>query len=192
MPSSAVQVSNLADAIQRFQRVFSRLADGTAIQIGAQYLHEPGPGHAPKIVLVPDETPGGLGGPEVIGRGFALRWEHSCSVHVRAAESGDDADRLAGAYALAERAMVVFKNLDPGHIVLAPGGPRDNSPLRVPSGAGAGITFRVTYVRHVPQDPAVLRALRDFTPVSPSNPDQPAGDNGKEYVLSATADAERE
>ena len=106
-------------------------------------------------------------------------------------EPGDDAGRLEPAYVLAARVATVLKALDPAHSSATPGGPRDDSPQRVPGPGGADIVFRFTYVANIAQDPAILRAVRQVVSISPPNPDQPGGDTGNTFVVSAPAVAER-
>lgn len=189
MPSVAMPVSTLADVLRLFEAVFSFMGDGTPIMVGKQYLNEPGPGSAPRIVFVPDDR--GRFGPALkMNCGYTASWTHGCKVFVRGAEPGDDPGRLEPAYRLAARACDVLKGLDPGHIVLAPGNPREDSPLPV-DGPGADIAFEFSYQTNIPTDPAVLRALRQIVSVSPPNPDKPGGDTGNTIVVNASAVAER-
>ncbi len=112
-------------------------------------------------------------------------------MHVRGAEPGDDTGRFEPAYVLAARVAAVIKNLDPVHLKLLPGNPRDGSPLAV-DGPGAEIVFDFTFETNVAQDPAILSAIkRAITSVSPPNPDQPGGDNGKTYEIVTSTIGER-
>lgn len=190
MPSAAAQVSTLADVLRLVQHVFSLMGDGTPLMIAEQYLHEPGPGSAPRVVFVPNKT-GKLGPPLKLNAGYIASWTHGCEVYVRGAEPGDDPGRFEPAYALAGRVIDVIKALDPGHIVVAPGNPEDDSPLRVDSPPGADIKFTFTYATNIAQDPAVLRAVRLINSISPPNPDKPGGDTGNSFNVAALATAER-
>lgn len=190
MPSTAQPVSTMADVLRLVQAVFSFLGDGTPLLIGAAFLDEPGPGSGPRVVFVPDEN-GAFAPAQKIGAGYVASWAHGCTVYVRGVEPGDDAGRLEPAYVLAARVATVLKALDPAHISATPGGPRDDSPQRVPGPGGADIVFRFTYVANIAQDPAILRAVRQVVSISPPNPDQPGGDTGNTFVVSAPAVAER-
>lgn len=190
MPSQAMPVSTIADVIRLVQHVFSILGDGTPIMVGAQYLRETGPGSAPRVVFVPEET-GKFDAALKLNSGYVASWTHVCLVHVRGAEPGDDPGRFEPAHQLAARVVTILKNLDPGHIVLAPGNPRDDSPLPV-DGPGADIVFQFSYQTNIAQDPAVLRAIRTaITSVSPPNPDQPQGNSGQSITVSAAGAAGR-
>lgn len=188
MPGQA-QVSTLDDVLQRVRDVFQLMGDGTPIMIGAQYEREPGPSAPPRVAFIPDEQ-GRLGGVEKVSAGYIAKWLHGCRVRVLAAESGDDGSRATAAKRLAFRVIAVLKALDPGHIVLAPGNPRDTSALPV-DGPGVDITFTFTYEAHIPQEQAVLRAVKQLERVSPPDPDRPQGDTGKQIVLSVSAEADR-
>lgn len=183
------QVSTLDDVLQRVRDVFQIMGDGTPIMIGTQYEREPGPGAPPRVVFIPDEQ-GKLGAVEKVSAGYIAQWLHGCRVRVLAAESGDDGSRAEAAKRLAFRVIAVLKALDPGHIVLAPGNPKDTSALAV-DGPGVDITFTFTYVAHIPQEPAVLNAVKQLASVSPPDPDRPQGSTGKQIVVSMSADADR-
>jgi hypothetical protein len=191
MPSQAAEVSTLADVIRLFQRVYSQLGDGTPIMVGKAFLAEPGPGSPPRIVFVPEDGNGKFGPPLKMGPSYIASRTWTCDVAVRGAE-GDEAGRFEPTWAMAARALTVLKNLDPGHITVYPGKVRDDSPLAVGGAGGAGERFYFTYASNIAQDPAVLAAIKAcITSISPPNPDQPGGSNGKEYTVNAAPDAVR-
>lgn len=189
MPSVAQPVSTMSDVLRLVQQVFSLMGDGTPIMIGSQYLNETGPGSAPRIVFVPEDR-GTFEAVLKMNAGYTASWRHVCKVAVRGAEPGDDPGRFEPAYRLAARVCDVLKGLSPGNIVLAPGGPRDTSPLAVP-GPGADIAFAFAFSTNIATDPAVMRALRLIQSVSPPNPDKPGGDTGQTIDVTATATAVR-
>lgn len=191
MPTVAPNVSTLTDLLRLTERVFSLLGDGTPILIGAQYEHETGPGSAPRVLFIADDT-GALGPPTKLNAGYLASWSHGCRVRVRGAEAGDDAGRLEAAVRLAGRVMGVLKALDPGHVVLAPGGPKDSSPLRVDGAPGAEISFAFVYTTNIATEPEILRAVGQLTSISPPNPDQPGGSTGKTFVVGTTTPPDRE
>lgn len=186
MPSQPMPVSTLAVLIRLAERVLRELGDGTAVMVGRQYLVEPGPGSAPRIVFVPEDR-GRLDGALKVSAGYLASWSHVCQVSVRGAEPGDDSGRLEPAYQLADRVIQILKGLDPAHVVLAPGGPRDTSPQDVDGAPGVDVTFAFTYTRSVAQDPAVLKAIRKIQSVSPPDPDRPLGDTGQTFTVGAAA-----
>ncbi len=190
MPSVAQPVSTMADVLRLTQAVFSLMGDGTPLLFGDAHLEEPGAGNAPRVVFVPDED-GDFAPAQKIGAGYIATWSHGCTVYVRGVEPGDEAGRLEPAYVLAARVVAVVKNLDPGHITITPGRPKDDSPQRTPSPAGRDIVFRFTYAANLAQDPAVLRAVAQLTSISPPHPDKPGGDTGNTFVVAAVAIADR-
>jgi hypothetical protein len=188
MPAAAAQVSTLADVLRLAQAVFSLMGDGTPLLVGEQYLTETGPGSAPRVVFVPDKD--GKFAPALkINAGYIASWSHGCRVHVLGSDPGDDPGRFEPVYVLAARVTAVLKNLSPARIVLAPGNPKDDSPLGV--GATAGIAFSFTFQADLAQEPEVLRAIAQITSSSPPNPDKPGGDTGKTFSVSAAPTAER-
>lgn len=182
--------STLADVFRLVEVVFGLLKDGTPLMFGAQYRDEPGPGSALRVVFVPDDAgsfgPGSFGPAQKVSAGYSASWSHGCTVAVRGVEPGDDPRRFEPAYLLAARVADILKQLDPAHIVLAPGNPRDTSPLPVEGPSGAEITFAFTYTTNIPTDPAVLRAIAQIRSVSPPDPDRPGGDTGHTFVVNAT------
>ena len=177
-------VSTLADVIRRVQQLFSLAGDGTPILVGSKHLDNLGPGAAPRIVFVPDEE-GTLGGPLKVNMGYVASWTHGCAVHVLGVEPGDDEGRFEPAVALASRVVTALKTLDPAHLVLAPGRPKDASALKV-GAPGSVIAFSFSYQTNIAQDAAILAAAKQLVPVSPPDPARPEGDNGNGYTLSAT------
>lgn len=177
-------VSNLADVFRLVEVVFGLLKDGTPIMVGKQYRDEPGPGGPLRVVFVPDEF-GEFGPALKVSAGYCASWSHGCTVAVRGAEPGDDPRRLEPAYMLAARVADVVKQLDPGHITLAPGGPKDTSPLPVEGPSGSEISFTFTYTTNIATDPAVTKAIARIQSVSPPDPDRPGGDTGNTFAVIA-------
>lgn len=189
MPSAPQPVSSLGDVLRRVQRLFSELGDGTPILIGKQHMAEPGPGSPPRIVFVPDET-GRLGKASQANAGYLATWRRGCTVNVRGAESGEEAGTLDAADQLVARVVQVLKALDPSHLAIEGEGASENSPLPVEA-YGAGITFSFAYVANIPIDPATMRAARQLTAISPSDPDRPEGDTGKTFTVTTPSDPDR-
>lgn len=185
MGVQAAQVSTLADAVRLVQRLFSEAGDGTPIFVGAQHLDNLGPGFAPRIVFVPDEE-GELGPPLKLNAGYVASWTHSAAVTVLGVEPGDDEGRFEPAYLIASRVIEAVKALDPAHLTVGPGRPRDVSALKA-GGPGAAVRFTLTYARNIPKTAAIWRAAATLTAVSPPDVDRPEGSTGLEFDVSATA-----
>lgn len=177
-------VSTLADVFRLVSRLFSIAGDGTPLFFGKKHLDNLGPGSAPRIVFVPDEE-GTLGGPLKLNAGYVASWTHGCTVHVLGVEPGDEEGRFEPAYALAARVVTAIKALDPAHLVVAPGRPKDVSPLKV-GAPGSAIAFTFTFATNIAQDAAILAASKQLTPISPPDPDRPEGDTGLSFTLSTT------
>lgn len=178
-------VSTLADVFRLVSKLFSLAGDGTPLFFGSKHLDNLGPGAAPRIVFVPDEE-GTLAGPLKINAGYVASWTHGCTVHVLGAEPGDDEGRFEPAYALAARVVTAIKALDPAHLVVAPGRPKDVSALKV-GAPGSAISFTFTYATNIAQDAAILAAAKQLTAVSPPDADRPQGDTGNTFTLTTTA-----
>lgn len=174
--------STLADVFRLVEVVFGLLKDGTPLMFGAQYRDEPGPGSALRVVFIPDDS-GRFGPAQKVSAGYSASWSHGCTVAVRGVEPGDDPRRFEPAYLLAARVADILKQLDPGHVVLAPGNPRDTSPLAVEGPSGAEITFSFTYTTNIPTDPAVTKTIARIQSVSPPDPDRPGGDTGNTFTV---------
>ena len=178
-------VSTLADVFRLVSKLFSLAGDGTPLFFGLKFLDNLGPGSAPRIVFVPDEE-GSLAGPLKISAGYVASWTHGCTVHVLGVEPGDDEGRFEPAYALAARVVTAIKALDPAHLVVAPGRPKDVSPLKV-GAPGSAISFSFSYQTNIAQDAAILAAAKQLTAISPPDPDRPQGDTGNTFTLDTTA-----
>jgi len=185
MPSVPMPVSTLSDVLRRVQLLFSELGDGTPILIGKQHVSEPGPGSPPRIVFVPDER-GRLLSAQQLNSGYLAAWSHGCTVHVRGVDGGEEAGRLDAAVALADRVIQCLKALDPAHLAIEGEGPSEDSPLAVDA-YGGGIVFSFRFTRHTPSDPAVIRAARALTAISPPDPDRPQGDTGNSFSVTTPA-----
>lgn len=177
-------VSTLADVFRLVSKLFSLAGDGTPLFFGSKHLDNLGPGAAPRIVFVPDEE-GSLAGPLKLNAGYVASWTHGCTVHVLGADPGDEEGRLEPAYALAARVVTAIKALDPAHLKVAPGRPRDASPLKT-GAPGAVISFSFSYETNIAQDAAILAAAKQLTPISPPDPARPQGDTGTTFTLDAT------
>lgn len=190
MPALAQPTSTVDDALRLVREVYSLMGDGTPIQIGKQYLAEPGPAQRPPRIVLVAEEPGKLGPPIKGNAEMAGSWEHACQAHVFAAETGADDDRFTNVHALADRLLNVVKHLDPAHMKIAPGNPRDASPLSVDA-YGAAVSFSFTYARDIPNDLRVLAAIKQLTARGVVDPDRPTGGTSETLVPVLTEDPQR-
>lgn len=135
--------STLADVIGQIVEAFDAMGDATPIMVGRQYLENFGVGSPPRVLFVPE--PAGKV-TSAIEMGCVCAIEHSCSVYVRAAESGEDLQRFRNAYALADKVLACLAVAASGR--WAGGAYADSSPDG-DDGYGAEVTFSFTYKRDV-------------------------------------------
>lgn len=180
-----VPVSRLSDLLRLVADELGNAGDGTTYLVGKKYLAEFGAGSPPRVLFVP-EVRGKLGPATKLNAGYVASMTHACTVYVRGAEDGTDMGQFDAACGLGDRVMNALKMADPGHVTLAPGNPRDESPL--PDNAyGADVAFEFTYQRPVARDVAVLRP--GLTSISPPDPDRPQGGNGKTYTVPTSGES---
>jgi hypothetical protein len=143
--------SSLGDVMIQVRDVFSAAADATPVVVGKHYLEQRGVGSYPRVLFVPDLA-GSAGPPLEMGNAASVT--HSCDVHVRGPERGDDFERFRETYALADRVMSAIRRAASGRLVF--GAYRDGSATNVDDGAGAEIVFDFTYQRDVLHDTGVV------------------------------------
>ncbi len=142
--------STLIDVIGQVIDAFDAVGDATLIKVGARHLEQWGTGHGPRVVFVPD-PPGGGSIAKAQIHGNAASQIHACDVYVRAdEETTDDLERLKLAYALQDAVIDFIATAASGRV--AWGACSDDSPLRTPSGLGAGLSFSFTYQRDISHD----------------------------------------
>jgi hypothetical protein len=178
------RVSRLADFLRFFADKYSEVGDGIPILVGKKYLDQFGAGSPPRILIVPNAK-GRLGPAPKLNANYIAGWSQGATVYVRGAEDGTDLGYFDSAEMIAERVMNVLKNTDAGHVELAPGDPRDESPLPVDA-YGADVAFAFTYTRPVARDVAVWRAATSARAIP--DPDRPAGGNGKTFIVPTSAE----
>jgi hypothetical protein len=135
--------STLATMIGQVKDAFDAMGDATPIMVGARYLTE-GVGSPPRVVFVPEDRPGKLLPPLKMGN--AARMVHACSVYVRAAESGEDIERLSQAYALADLVIDCIETAGTGRIEWSE--VTNDCPTDVDA-FGAGLKFSFTFARDI-------------------------------------------
>jgi hypothetical protein len=187
--------SNLAVVLRAVKQAFHARGDTTTVMVGEHYAKNPqGLGSPPFVILVPE--PGGklkIGDAYETGR--AAGHKHVCDVIVRAAETGDDIDRLANVYAINDIVAGTVARICSGRWTPGDAVGDYPPPFTVDSGAGAQGCWGFTFDRDIemPQDVLALPASdEDETPAKPYA--QP-GETGTLDTLTGTetdADSEDE
>jgi hypothetical protein len=144
---SHAKPSTLADVLRQVTQAFDAFGDATPILVGRKYLEDFGAGSGPRVVFVPERSGGAMGDPQFMGDAASM--QHSCEVYVRAAESGDDLDRLAATYALSDLVTDCIETAAPGRITW--GRLDDDSPVDVDV-FGAGLKWTFFYERAILHD----------------------------------------
>jgi hypothetical protein len=135
--------STLADVIRQVVQAFDAFGDATPILVGKHYLTS-SVGIAARVVFDPEPSGGSIG---LQWLGDSFEFTHSCDVYIRAAESGDDLDRLKATYELADLVLDCIATATNGRIEW--GSVTGDSPTEVDVfGAGLKVSFR--YSRGVP------------------------------------------
>lgn len=137
--------STLDAVLAQVRDAFSAMADATTIMVGKQYLEQT-IGAPPRVLFVPEQK-GQLGPPLELGDAASI--VHSCDVYIRAADTDDDLDRFAAAYALMKRVMGCLAVAATGRIVW--GSFDDESPTDAPA-YGCDLAFSFTYTSAVRHD----------------------------------------
>jgi hypothetical protein len=155
-PSNA-PASTLIDVLGQVRDAFDAVGDATTIQIGGQYLREWGAGHGPRVLFVPEPPSGGGAIAKAQSLGYPASHVHACDVYVRAdEETTDDLERFELLYDLSDRVVDFIATAASGRVEW--GSCSDDSPLRTPSGLGAGLAFSFTYQRDINHDAARWKA----------------------------------
>lgn len=140
--------STLATLIGQVRDALQDMGDATPVMVGKAYLEQNGVGSGPRVLFVPE--PRGSTG-DAMKMGLACSITHSCTVYVRAPETGDDITRLENAYRLGDRIMDCVATAAPGRVSwgdYADGSPTDNDAF------GAELVFSFSYRRDVRHDEA--------------------------------------
>lgn len=171
--------STLADVIGQVREAFAAMGDATPILVGKAYLPM-GVGSGPRVVFVPEPS-GRIG--EGIELGDACTVVHSCDVHVRATESGEDLDRFQAAYALGDRVLALLAVAAAGRIEW--GAFVDDSPADVDA-FGADLSYSFSYARAVRHDAARWTLPASDADTSDATPGVPPGQLGTIGSVAAT------
>ena len=142
---SRARASTLTQLIGQVIDAFSATADATPVLVGRKHLGQGG--CSPRIVFVPENGSGSIGPAMFLGHRSSCK--HSCTVSVRAAESGDDLTRIDATYDLMDRVVCLIKIAGTGKVEF--GGLRDDSPADVDV-FGAGLSFDFTFSRDIVHD----------------------------------------
>jgi hypothetical protein len=145
---SRLAPSTLIDVIEQVRTAFELMGNATPISVGRQYLSE-GCGSGPRVVFVPERSRGRIMPSYELGN--TASQVHSCSVHVRAPETGDDIARFRTVYALQDLVIDCLKTAATGRIEF--GDVTDDSPVDTDA-YGAGLRFDFSYKRDIRHDSA--------------------------------------
>ena len=140
--------STLATLIGQVVDAFSAMGDATPIMIGEQYM-ETGVGTYPRVVFVPEDGNGKIA--PAVSMGDAASQVHACTFYVRAAESGEDVERLAAAYALSDLVIGCLAVAGSGRLTW--GSVKNDSPTKADA-FGAGLKVSFTFTRDILHSPA--------------------------------------
>lgn len=179
--------SDLSVVIRAITQMFSEVGDATPILVGEHYAIAPrGVGSPPLVILVPE--PGGgackLAGQYETGR--VAKHVHACDVIVRAAESGDDIDRLAAVYDLSDRVATCVRRAGAGKVEF--GEPIGTYPSPTTTDAfGAGLSWSFTYDRDISHDRAIMALPGAAADTTPARPYEVPGQTGTLDTLDGTA-----
>ena len=136
----------LAGVLRQVVQAFSAIGDSTPILVGRHYLQQ-SLGSAPHVVFCPESAGGSIGDPIEMGKACSMN--HSCEVHVRAAEGQDDLARFDAAYALSDLVLSCLTAAGSGRIsfgALSDGSPTDSNFV------GAEVVFAFTFQRDIWHD----------------------------------------
>lgn len=139
--------ASLSQFTQAVVYFFRESGNATPIMFGDAYLENVG--FDARIVFVP-EVAGSVDAGTVMGVAGSIL--HGCSVHVRAAESGDDMTRYDAATALQSKAMSAIRRAGSGRLEFTEYKP--SSPTKVDA-FGAQVTFAFTWRVDVLLDPEI-------------------------------------
>lgn len=154
-------------------RVRSLLEDAgyaAPVMFGARYLQEPGSG--PRVVIVTDQE--GQIGPAT-EHGYVASETVRCDVYVRNVDGGDDIERFAEVRALQDVVVTAIERAASGRYQWVSPRERDDSPVRVSSGMGAGLALAFEYTRNIRADEKIMSVARASADASPKKPNIPPG-----------------
>ncbi len=177
LPKQNAAPSNLGAVLEQVVQAFSAMANATPVMVGSAYEQEFGAGSGPRVLLVPEVEGGKLGPPHEMGNVAGMT--HSCRVLVRSGETQDDVTRFAEAYALLDVVVECVQTAGTGRVVW--GVLVDDSPVKVPSGFGAGLKTSFTFTRDVRHGARARLAAAGLTaaPVFQLVPDNREGEGAE-------------
>lgn len=173
LPKQNAAPSNLAAVIRQAVAAFDAMGNGTPVDVGDWFVGEFGTGSDARVVFAPEMGAGKIGPPHEMGNVASMT--HSCDVYVRAAETQDPLTRFDAAYDLADIVIECIQTAGTGRISW--GAMSNHSPVKVPSGMGAGLTFAFTFTRDIrhAKRARVAAAPTSNAPVSLQPPDNREG-----------------
>jgi hypothetical protein len=139
--------STLIDILKQAKDALDAMGRFMPTSIGKAYLAE-GAGSSPRVVFVPESGNGRVESPQEMGH--AAKIVHTCTVHVRGRESGDDVERFREAYDLADLVIDLVQTAGTGRIIW--GEYSDGSPTDTDAGYGVEIVIGFSYWRDLRHD----------------------------------------
>lgn len=183
-PREYASASTLAGLIGQVRDAFGEMGDATAIMVGKVHLKQGVGSPGARVLFVP-EPRGSTGDP--IKMGSACSITHSCTVYVRAQETGDDLTRFDNAYLLGDRVIDCVATAAPGRISW--GDYSDNSPADEES-FGAELVFSFSYRRDVRHDEIRWSLPAATADATARLPVIPPGESPAETTITVTTTAE--
>ncbi len=162
--------STLIDVLAAVRDVFSALGNATPIMVGKKYLTDK-IGSPPRVIFVPETGRGKIG--PIFELGNSAGCVHSCVVHIRAKESGDDFNRFRAAYALMDLVVDCIQTVATGNIEWT-GDLGDASPTDT-DGPGCELVFAFLYRRDIAHNAALWALTGWGSDTSGPRPAPPPG-----------------
>lgn len=155
----------------------------TEILVGERYLESDGASR--RILILPDEPRGKLGGPLEIGARQIGSWTASATFFVWGDEDADDRDRIREARRIVHRLVAALRTAGVGRIEFA-----GIERLKETNIVTYGEEFRLeaSYAWQIPRDDAIELAAQalitgglDYSQ-APPDPDRPNGGTGRDFA----------
>ncbi len=145
--------STLGDVIMQVTHASSKRGAAPPILVGKFHVSRNKEGSnniggSVRVVFVPEGGSGKIEPPQEMGKAASM--VHSCIVHVRSKESGEDVERWRAVYALADRVIDCIQVAATGRVEWL--SMNDGSPIDS-DGFGAELVFGFTYRRDIHHDP---------------------------------------
>lgn len=164
----------------------------TEIVVGERYLQSDGASR--RILVLPDEPRGKIGGPLEVGARQVGSWTANATWFVWGDENADDRDRIREARRITMRLVAALKAAGAARIELV-----SVDRLKATNIVTYGEEFRIemSYAWQIPRDDAIEQAAAalitgglDYS-TSPPDPDRPNGGTGRTFEVNITMENDR-